>query len=94
MASKTAHFGRYLETVGNGPPVRIQRIPGISPRMVRSANTTVSSCATNTCCVADPALRLEDIYEQVIETFFRPTLAGNSQVCDSPNLSPDQVQVK
>ena len=54
-AAKTETCSKCLATSGNGPAAPIRPIPVIAPRPARSANTTASSCATNTCCAAAPA---------------------------------------
>src|SRR5436305_1554437 len=89
---KVALCTKCSATFGNGPAVRIRRIPVIGPSPARLVNTTASSCVTNMYCAAAP------VRPRAL-TFAEPTVisssrknAGSSPESDSRAIRSDLLR--
>ena len=81
-------------TSGSGREARMRPTPGSRPPRAPSASTTASSCATNTCCVADPAPRRARIFARPTAISFRPRRAGSFPACVSRATRADASPLK
>ena len=76
---------------GSGPAAPTRPTPAIAPRQVRLANTTASSCATNTFCVAVPAPPRAVIFAELIAISSNQKNAGSLQGSDSHAIHGELV---
>ena len=90
-AGETDIFTKCSATFGNGRAAPIRLTPVIAPRPARSANTTASSCATNTSCAAAPAPRRARHIRRLIAISFNRKNAGSSPASDSPAIRNDSA---
>ena len=74
---------QFSATCGSGPEAPMRHTPDSQRPWAPSASTTASSCAINTCCVADPAPPHVRIFAQPIATSFRRRPDGSFPACVS-----------
>src|SRR4029077_20470251 len=84
-------FVKCSVTCGNGRAAPTLLIPVIARRRGRSANTTGSSCAINTCCVVAPAPHHGAISAAPIAISFNRKNAGSLQASDSHAIHDELV---
>ncbi|PYK08313.1 MAG: hypothetical protein DME61_10325 [Verrucomicrobia bacterium] len=85
-------FIKCLATSGNGRAAPTRLIPVIARRRALSANTTASSCATNTFCVAVPAPRRAATFATRIAISSNQRNAGSLRGSDSHAIHNESLR--
>src|SRR6266487_6690139 len=85
------HCTNCLAMFGNGPAAPTRPTPAIVPRRAHLANTTESSCATSTFCVAVPAPPRAVTFAVLIAISSNQKNAGSLQGSDSRAIHSESV---